>query len=416
MKKNYTDEEILLRVKLIMGYNPSKTLNENLDIIKPITEAPFSTELLGALSKDVKLLDDALRLIPTGLKTADGIAIRNGGQLARAMNAGKLAETQLGSLRTGLLKTGTLDDGLKNLLINHLLETSGAYNKYRAYANQSDIKAELKRVGYPDPVAEDIANAIKNKQRGVSNAPVNKPHTNEPLVGEIATAINSQNIINSVDGLIGQYGSKFPENGIISKWWKGGEKYKDQKYINLVITEMKSLPPTTTQSQLIDLVNKRLADYMANPKLTSTAREEFSGLASMLNGVKKTGNVIWKIVGILALVTVLGLGYLGYTAYQSTKKFIKGGEELLQTGKDIKDKTYGVFSKILGGGTSEYENTAEGLRSYLKASWGEFPVDNVILTPIDENNWKIKIPPTKEYPDGFEDQVGTYANGTFTTK
>lgn len=63
-----------------------------------------------------------------------------------------------------------------------------------------------------------------------------------------------------------------------------------------------------------------------------------------------------------------------------------------------------------------YENTAEGLRSFLNANWVEISADNAIITPIDKNNWKIKIPPTKEYPNGFEDQVGTYANGTFTSR
>ncbi|MDP3912909.1 MAG: zinc ribbon domain-containing protein [Bacteroidota bacterium] len=64
----------------------------------------------------------------------------------------------------------------------------------------------------------------------------------------------------------------------------------------------------------------------------------------------------------------------------------------------------------------EFENTAEGLRSYLKASWIGIPVENIIVTPIDKNNWKIHVLPTKEYPDGFEDQVATYANGTFSSK
>jgi len=152
------EESIISRYKLLMEYDTSKTLVENLTVI---TEAPnpFSN-LIKSVSTNT--IDDVIKSARGGLKNTAGKAITNADDLIKALEKNLVSAANIGKIRTGLMKSSSLKLADKVALIDDFVTNPNVYNKYKNL-NQRDIVTKFKGVGYPDDVAKEIARKIRGQ-------------------------------------------------------------------------------------------------------------------------------------------------------------------------------------------------------------------------------------------------------------
>ena len=152
------NESIINRVKLLMEYDTSKTLDENLSII---SEAPNPfTSLAKSVSKTS--LDDVIKSAKGGLKTTGNKVIKNSDDLIKALERNAVSAVNIGKVRTGLMKSSSLRFADKAALIDDFVKNPTVYNKYKNL-NQRQITGRFKAAGYPDDVAKEIAKKIRGQ-------------------------------------------------------------------------------------------------------------------------------------------------------------------------------------------------------------------------------------------------------------
>ena len=152
------DELIINRNKLLMEYDTSKTLVENLTVI---TEAPNPlTNVIKSVSKNT--VDDVIKSARGGIKTTAGKVITNADDLIKSLERNVLSAANVGKVRTGLMKSPSLKLADKSALIDDFVKTPTVYNKYKNMKS-TDISSRFKAAGYPDDVAREIARKIRGQ-------------------------------------------------------------------------------------------------------------------------------------------------------------------------------------------------------------------------------------------------------------
>lgn len=137
--KNIINEEIN-RIKLLFSYDSSKTLNENLQLseqsqLKSLFRADAAVARTAA-----KELDTAMASIKGGVTRVDGVILKNGDEIIKAVKAGKLAPAELGKINGALLKTST-NPAVKTAVIQDVVGTSTFATKYGTKTEAEAISA-----------------------------------------------------------------------------------------------------------------------------------------------------------------------------------------------------------------------------------------------------------------------------------
>jgi hypothetical protein len=153
-------KEILQRVRLLMKYNTERTLSENISVVETInlTENIFPTIVKGTakgtvddILKRVTIIDDAGKSI-VGRKNLLNF-LEKGSKPAVAKAIGKLNTEFLRS--PGVLRAS------KSMIIDDMV-TKPTFIKQFAGKTTTQIKNELKSLGYADDIASEIARKTSN--------------------------------------------------------------------------------------------------------------------------------------------------------------------------------------------------------------------------------------------------------------
>jgi hypothetical protein len=160
-KTNIIETNIINRFKLLMEYDTKKTLTENSNLIFEVDGTKLVKGLLG-LSDDV-----VTNLLKKGtLKTTEGVVIKSVDDLQKYANV--LDDVSHTFLTTNYLKNPNFSIADKGTLIKNLTNSDDIINKYK-HMSQEDIVKLFKKDKYPEEVAKEIANKLKNRSVGSTN-------------------------------------------------------------------------------------------------------------------------------------------------------------------------------------------------------------------------------------------------------
>jgi hypothetical protein len=168
-------ENILNRIKVLMEYDTSKTLSENILITEQASLADDAAKALGILGKS--LGDDVIRA--SRIVDDLGKPVSTMDDFIKLSKAGKVAPTQLGRVQSQLLKNTSLKIGQKSAMIDNYV--SQAINKSRGVGKTStQISDELVSKGFPKDVADDVGNKLSSHWKTNKSGPsaFNKTGTN----------------------------------------------------------------------------------------------------------------------------------------------------------------------------------------------------------------------------------------------
>lgn len=209
MDKNLINEEIV-KMRLLMGYDNSKTLDENLlQNNKLISEALLVEQGRSALLKRginrllgladnapytavktaakynqvVDLFDDAIAKV--GQVVDNGVIYANGDDIIKGLSNGSIRSAQsIGQISKGLLKSGKVSGDFRLTLINRAGELG---SKNPVYINFVDdnvgnsvkrIKKYLEKKGYPSDIADEIARKTVERIKKIGVKPGNTSSIN----------------------------------------------------------------------------------------------------------------------------------------------------------------------------------------------------------------------------------------------
>ena len=160
-KTNIIESNIINRFKLLMEYDTKKTLTENSNLIFEVDGSKLVTGLLG-------LGDDVVKnLLTKGkLQTATGEAIKSLDDLTKYANV--LDDVSHTFLSNTYLKNPKITISDKDSLIKKLTNSDDVINKYK-HMSEEDIVKLFKKDKYPEEVANEIANKLKNRAVGSTN-------------------------------------------------------------------------------------------------------------------------------------------------------------------------------------------------------------------------------------------------------
>jgi hypothetical protein len=160
-KTNIIETNIINRFKLLMEYDTKKTLTENSNLIFEADGSKLVTGLLG-ISDDV-----VTNLLRKGtLKSTKGVAIKSIDDLKKYANV--LDDVSHTFLTNTYLKNPKISIVDKETLIKKLTNSDDIINKYK-HMSQEDIVKLFKKDKYPEEVAKEIANKLKNRSVGSTN-------------------------------------------------------------------------------------------------------------------------------------------------------------------------------------------------------------------------------------------------------
>lgn len=159
-------ENILHRMKLLMEYDTSKTLSENILITEQASLADDVAKALGVLGKGAG--DDlikASRIVDDAGKTVSTLD-----DFSKLAKANKIAPTQLGRVQSSLLKNSTLTLAQKETMLNNYV--AQAIKKGRGVGKTStQISDDLVSKGFPKDVADDVGTKLNSHWNANKSGP-----------------------------------------------------------------------------------------------------------------------------------------------------------------------------------------------------------------------------------------------------
>lgn len=159
-------ENILNRIKVLMEYDTSKTLSENILITEQASLADDAAKALGILGKS--LGDDVVRAARIVDNLGNPVSTMD--DFLKLSKAGKVAPTQLGRVQSQLLKNTTLNIGQKTAMIDNYI--AQAIKKSRGVGKTStQISDELVSKGFPKDVADDVGNKLSSHWKANKSGP-----------------------------------------------------------------------------------------------------------------------------------------------------------------------------------------------------------------------------------------------------
>jgi hypothetical protein len=201
--------EKIERIKLIMGYDMTKTLTENKKSLSIIEENETEDELYEgefdvaakSFERALKTAGEELPVLRTAIedaaaagkpfKTTKGLPVKNMGEFETALAKGEIPAVDLGSMRKTIINDASTAASAKSAFRNSLTNDAGFIKKYNTSAyNPKSMEAELAKKGYSPENAKSITNDFYAKKKagklGQPTAPIGA--NNVATVGKDADA------------------------------------------------------------------------------------------------------------------------------------------------------------------------------------------------------------------------------------
>jgi hypothetical protein len=231
MEKKLINEEIS-KIKLLMGYDNSKTLNENVSntLVNDNTQVLSEQTGKSILKSLFGFSDDAAIQAAKAAGTAEYTAAKSlfddvisevgkivdnkttystGDEIIKGLSSGAIRSSQaLGKIAKGLLRTGKVTGNLRKILINRAGKIGSTTDEYIKLIDDdinksvTRIKNRLIKKGYPTDIAEDIAKKTVEYVKGGA--------TTAGRISRTAsrTASRSSNAFNKIKSSFGEKWSK----------------------------------------------------------------------------------------------------------------------------------------------------------------------------------------------------------------
>jgi len=159
-------ESILNRIKLLMEYDASKTLSENILITEVLSSADDLAKLFGILGKSAS--DDlvrAARIVDDAAKPVSSMD-----DFLKLYRSGKVTLQSVGKVQSRLLKNTTLNISQKTALIDNYVEQYIKRSK-GVGKTSTQISDDIVKQGFPKDVADDAAAKISSHWKSNKSGP-----------------------------------------------------------------------------------------------------------------------------------------------------------------------------------------------------------------------------------------------------
>jgi len=159
-------ESILNRVKLLIEYDTTKTLSENLLIVEQLSSADDLAKAFGILGKSAS--DDIVKA--AGIVDDLAKPISSMDDFLKLYKTGKVTAQNVGKVQTQLLKNASLPITQKTAMVDNFVTQS--IKKSRGVGKTStQISDDLVSKGYPKDVADDVGNKLSSHWKGNKSGP-----------------------------------------------------------------------------------------------------------------------------------------------------------------------------------------------------------------------------------------------------
>jgi hypothetical protein len=159
-------ESILNRVKLLIEYDTTKTLSENMLIVEQLSSADDLARAFGILGKSAS--DDIVRA--AGIVDDLAKPISSMDDFLKLYKEGKVTAQNVGKVQTQLLKNTRLPITQKTAMVDNFVTQS--IKKSRGVGKTStQISDDLVSKGYPKDVADDVGNKLSSHWKGNKSGP-----------------------------------------------------------------------------------------------------------------------------------------------------------------------------------------------------------------------------------------------------
>lgn len=172
-------ENIVERIKLLMEYDTSKTLSENILVTEQASMADDVARGLGILGKQYG--DDIVQ--KAAIKSTANKAITSVDDFVKLAKQGKITAINVGRVQSGLLKSASLKLTEKSAMINRYVNQ--AYKQSKGLNRTAkEISDDLARKGFPKDVADDIGNKLVTKYKKAKLGPSTGKSSSKPATGK----------------------------------------------------------------------------------------------------------------------------------------------------------------------------------------------------------------------------------------
>lgn len=197
------------KIKLMMGYDLTKTLNENVESMNIILENEINEAGEATVAKDLesalKGSTEDLAKIDTGLAKSGVKDVKSLKDLESALKDNKLAASDVSLIRKNIINTLDKTSPLYNQMVDNLTSKSAFYSKYRNY-NQKEITQQLSKFYGPEKASDIASKFVQKEQSGffkdLKDTDVNGVATNNPTKTTLDSSDANKKLgdINNVSG------------------------------------------------------------------------------------------------------------------------------------------------------------------------------------------------------------------------
>ena len=345
------NEKILNRIKLLMSYDPTLTLNENKKVIN-IVEQPSERaiaagrELLSAVENEKSLLNNVLNSYKRfgGIKTIDGVVLRNSDDIINAIKADKLSGAAIGTIKAQLLRSTGLGSELRTSIIDTFIKNPKVLSKYANFTDAEQIKNELIKLKYPEETADEMAKSIYSKNHPTTN-PVNANPTTEPTVEPPITEIRSTVTEANIDDAINVWREDFPE--LFRKKYMWGMFGPEKRALRIKQIKDEALSEMNNKS-LVE-INKMIDERI------STLRTQIISDKTISSGTKSS--MLSYIGSFHGAYTILKRGLQVFVIWEIYKAY-KWASGIWDKTSDVRGALQGIIPGV-GGSSSGSSETPQ---------------------------------------------------------
>ena len=201
--------EKINKIKLMMGYDLTKTLNENVKSMNIILENKINEAGEATVAKDLesalKGSTEDLAKINAGLAKTGIAGVKNLKDLESAIKDNKLAAKDVSLIRKNIINSLDKTSSLYNQMVDNLTSNSDFYSKYKL-DNQEKITKKLSILYGPEKASDIASKFVQKEQSGffkdLKDTDVNGVATNNPTKTTLDSSDADKKLgdINNVNG------------------------------------------------------------------------------------------------------------------------------------------------------------------------------------------------------------------------
>jgi hypothetical protein len=377
--------EKLQRIKLLMGYNSSKTLNENINELNIIIEnndnqtdideagagtvAKDLEAVLKNAGKDAEIAKSALVNSKAVLKDGKTF-VTDLEQLSKAVKENNIAAAEVGRIRASMINTYEMASPMYKELSEQLSSSSAFYNKYKNLTDAQAIKELTPRYGAQK--AADITNKFKSKVKSGFFKNIDSASTASTIAKDTKTGAKDA----QTGAKDAQTGAKDANSNTANVSGKGNKVNQNiagrdinitNNYISKGTKGVKEAggKVATTTREVEENINTALKDEKLPPKTKETLQKN----GEKLKNIKDQNGFISKAKRLFSKKWLVALGIIG------------GG--------------YFFFKWLFGGNTSpELPEWSECMTDLLNNGGG-----NVSLKATKAGDPVVHVIKTERYPE-----------------